>query len=224
MTGGGRLVVFEGVEGAGKTTQLERLRTRLERAGVACEMYREPGGTDFGAWIRDGVLDRDWHIVPRAEAHVFMASRAQLVDTKIRPALAAGRLVLLDRFFLSTYAYQVGGRGLDEAQVRAANLLATDGLVPDLTILLELPARLGLSRAEYRGPKDRIERAGPEFLQNVADAFALFARPAWQAAHPEAGPIVTVNAVGSPLEVEERVVRVFADRLPDVAAALELVA
>lgn len=224
MTAAGRLVVFEGVEGAGKTTQLDRLRARIERSGVPCECYREPGGTELGAWLRDGVLNRDWEIAPRAEALLFMASRAQLVEAKVRPALAAGRFVILDRFLLSTYAYQVGGRGLDAAQVRASNLLATGGLVPDLTLLLDLPARVGLARAARRGPADRIERAGAEFLQRVADAFATFATSAWQAAHPEAGVVVPVDAVGTPDEVEARVVAVVGGRLPEVAAALGLAA
>jgi dTMP kinase len=213
----GRLVVFEGVEGAGKSTQLERLRASFERAGVKCVTFREPGGTPLGTWIRDGVLAKDWAIDPRSEALLFMASRAQLVSTEIRPALASGALVLLDRFFLSTYAYQIGGRGLDERDVRAANGMATGGLVPDLTILLELPARVGLSRAEARGPKDRMERAGTAFLQSVAESFSLFATSEWQRQHPEAGPIVTVDASGSPDDVEQRVAEMIAARLPELA-------
>jgi dTMP kinase len=220
----GRLVVFEGVEGAGKSTQLERLRAGLERGGVKCVSLREPGGTPLGNWIRDGVLAKDWAIDPRCEALLFMASRAQLVAAEIRPALASGALVLLDRFFLSTYAYQIGGRGLDEHEVRSANAMATGGLVPDLTILLEVPARLGLSRAEIRGPKDRIERAGPTFLQSVAESFSHFATSDWQRQHPEAGPIVTVDATGSPDEVEQRIAAVIAARLPDVAQRVGQVA
>ena len=216
----GRLVVFEGVEGAGKSTQLERLRARFERAGVSCAAFREPGGTPLGNWIRDGVLAKDWAIDPRCEALLFMASRAQLVATEVRPALGAGGLVLLDRFFLSTYAYQAEARGLGDADVRSANALATGGLVPDLTILLELPARLGLSRAEHRGPKDRIERAGPHFLQAVAEAFSTFAGDDWQRRHPEAGPIARVDATGSPDEVEERVAAIVTARLPDLSARL----
>jgi len=220
----GRLIVFEGVEGAGKSTQLERLFARLEAAGRSCITLREPGGTLLGNWIRDGVLAKDWAIDPRAEAHLFMASRAQLVATEIRPALERGALVLLDRFFLSTYAYQIGGRGLGEEEVRIANRLATGGLVPDLTLLFELPAKVGLSRAEYRGPKDRIERAGPIFLQTVADAFARFATPEWQAQHKEAGPIATVDAIGAPDDVEQRMLAVIAERMPDLLGAPERVA
>lgn len=220
----GRLVVFEGVEGAGKTTQLDRLVARLSGAGVAFKKFREPGGTPLGSWIRDGVLGHDWAVEPRAEALLFMASRAQLVADEVRPALSAGTLVLLDRFFLSTYAYQIGGRGLSDVDVRAANMLAIGDLVPDLTVLLKLPAAAGLARAERRGPKDRMEREGPVFLQQVADAFARFASPDWQAKHPEAGPIAAVDAVGSPDEVEQRVMAVIAQRLPDLAQQMEQVA
>lgn len=220
----GRLVVFEGVEGAGKTTQLDRLIARLVTAGVAHKKFREPGGTPLGNWIRDGVLGQDWAVEPRAEALLFMASRAQLVADAVRPSMAAGSLVLLDRFFLSTYAYQIGGRGLGDADVRAANALATGGLIPDLTVLLTVPASLGLSRAERRGPKDRMEREGQAFLQQVADAFTRFATPAWQATHPEAGPIAAVDAVGSPDEVEKRVIAAIAERMPELRQQLEQVA
>ena len=101
---------------------------------------------------------------------------------------------------------------------------AIGGLVPDLTVLLEVPARLGLARAEHRGPTDRIERAGPVFLQQVGDAFSRFATSEWQASHPEAGPIAAVDAVGSPDDVERRVLAVITQRLPDLGQRLERVA
>jgi dTMP kinase len=223
-TPAGRLIVFEGVEGAGKTTQLERIVARLSAAGIDHKTFREPGGTPLGNWIRDGVLGQDWHVEPRAEALLFMVSRAQLVASAVRPALEAGTLVILDRFFLSTYAYQVGGRGLAEDEVRAANALATAGLVPDLTVLLDIPAKVGLSRAEFRGPKDRMERTGADFLQQVADAFKLFSTPEWQRKHPEAGPIAAVDALGTPDEVERRVMSVIAGRFPELGQRLERVA
>ena len=134
----GRLVVLEGVEGAGKSTQLARLADRLRTAGTDVRTWREPGGTPVGDRIRAILLDPEASMDPRTEALMFMASRAQLVATEVRPALAAGAVVLLDRFFLSTYAYQVGGRGLPESDVRAANAAATAGLVPDLTVLLKI--------------------------------------------------------------------------------------
>lgn len=201
----GRLVVFEGGEGVGKTTQLARLRARLEAAGVPHRAFREPGGTAVGDRIRDLLLHHDGPLAPTTEAALFIASRAQLVATEVRPALDRGELVLLDRFLLSTYAYQVHGRRLPESDVRAANHLATGGLVPELTLLLTLPAAEGLARAGARGAADRMERGGEEFHARVEAAFARFATAEWQQSHHECGPIVAVDAAGSEDAVERRV-------------------
>src|SRR5689334_5332739 len=134
-----------------------------------------------------------------------MSSRAELVARVIRPALLAGQVVLLDRFFLSTYAYQVHGRGLDENDVRAANHFATDGLVPDLTLLLHLKLAASLARLQERSPSpDRIEQASRDFHERVAGAFETFATAAWQHEHPECGPLVQVDAAGTEEEVFAR--------------------
>src|ERR1700742_3601375 len=135
----GLLIVLEGPEGAGKTTQLRLLAEWLGARGEDVVAVREPGGTVVGNEIRRLLLDPASDIVPRSEALLFMASRAQLVEREIRPAIANGSLVLLDRYFLATYAYQGMGRGISESLLRAANAMATDGLVPDLTLLLTLP-------------------------------------------------------------------------------------
>jgi dTMP kinase len=215
---GGRLVVFEGSEGAGKSTQLARLAGWLERRGQPVRVVREPGTSAVGQEIRRLLLDPAHDVAPRAEALLFMAARAQLVERELRPALAAGELVLADRFFLSTYAYQVAGRGLPEREVSVANALATEGLVPDLTLLVRVPAEVGLERAGRRGAHDRIEQAGAAFHARVAAAFERFAAPDWQAAHPECGPIVPVDGTGSEGEVFERVVAALAARWPELAA------
>jgi len=212
----GRLIVFEGVEGAGKTTQLERLALRLGRHGAQARTLREPGGTPVGDEIRALLLRPGAQIPPRTEALLFMASRAALVGEQVRPALERGEVVLLDRFFLSTYAYQVGGRGLPENEVRGANAFATGGLVPDVTVLLTLPVAVGLSRAAQRGAADRMEQAERAFHERVEAAFAQFADTAWQDAHPEAGRIVPVLADGGVDEVEERVWQVVAAACPEV--------
>ena len=205
----GRVIVFEGGEGSGKTTQLRRLSGVLTQRGVPHVSLREPGGTVFGSDVRRILLDRASDIEPRAEALLFMASRAQLVQREIRPALARGDVVLLDRFFLSTYAYQIAGHGLDAAEVRSANRFATDGLVPDLTILLRFPARDGLERAAGRSVSpDRMEAMGEPFHERVAAALASFAEPAWQREHPECGPIVATDAAGTEEEVAHRVAAV----------------
>ena len=199
------LIVLEGPEGVGKTTQIRMLAEWLVAAGRTVVAVREPGGTPLGDAIRRLLLDPESDIVPRAEGLLFMASRAQLVEREIRPALDAGATVLLDRFFLSTYAYQVAGRGLPHEQVDAANRMAIGDLRPDLTVLLSMPVEDGLARAASRGPNDRMERADQEFHQRVSGAFAAYAEPGWQRAHPEAGPIVAVDARGSVREVFDRV-------------------
>jgi dTMP kinase len=212
----GRLVVFEGVEGAGKTTQLERLALRLGRHGARVRMLREPGGTAVGDEIRALLLRPGAIIPPRTEALLFMASRAALVGEQVRPALARGEVVLLDRFFLSTYAYQVGGRGLPQHEVRDANAFATGGLIPDVTVLLTIPVGDGLDRAALRGASDRMEQADRAFHDRVEEAFTRFADEAWQAGHRECGRIVAVPAGGTVAEVEERVWQVVAEACPEV--------
>jgi len=157
------------------------------------------------------LLDPASDIVARAEALLFMASRAELVERKIRPALAAGSTVLVDRFFLSTYAYQAEGRGIDEDEIRAANRMATGGLVPDLTLLLKIPAQEGLARAARRGGADRMERSAVAFHERVERAFETFAGAEWQRGHPECGPIVTIDATGSESVVHDRVTRAIAE-------------
>ncbi len=210
----GRLIVFEGGEGAGKSTQLRRLSARLTATGIAHAHFREPGGTPVGDRIRELLLHGNTPMAARTEAALFIASRAELVATAVRPALERGDHVLLDRFLLSTYAYQIHGRGLPEEIVRTANALATDGLVPDLTLLLTLRPSEGLQRAGARSAADRIERAEAEFHEKVAAAFARFAEPAWQAAHPECGPIVAIPGDGDVDRIEAQVLLEVSTRLP----------
>ena len=218
-TARGTLIVFEAPEGAGKTTQLHRLGEWLAQHGVPHTTVREPGGTPLGNAVRGIVLaEPGREITARAEALLFMASRSELIDRVIAPALARGEIVLADRFFLSTYAYQVHGRGLPFEEVRAANALATGGLVPHLTLLLALGGALRQSRAAARGAADRIEEAGNAFHARVEAAFARFATPEWQAAHPECGPVVAVDGEGNEEAVFARVLAVLAARWPDVFA------
>ena len=211
----GVLIVFEGGEGSGKSTQLRRVSAALARRGTSHVCLREPGGTALGTEVRRLLLDRSSDVVHRAEALLFMASRAQLVEREIRPALDRGDVVLLDRFFLSTYAYQVAGHGLPEDEVRAANRFATSGLVPDLTLLLTYPVTDGLARAARRAAShDRIEAMGEPFHRRVAAAFGTFADHAWQADHPECGQVVAIDAEGREDEVAGRVSAALSARWP----------
>ncbi|HZE08618.1 MAG TPA: dTMP kinase [Gemmatimonadaceae bacterium] len=210
----GKLIVFEGAEGAGKTTQIRLLAERLGAAGISCVAVREPGGTPVGDAIREILLDPEQQISSPAEALLFMASRAELISREIKPALAQGDIVLLDRFFLSTYAYQIVGRGLPEDEVRAANRLATAGLVPDLTLLLDLPLREGLGRADARGKRDRMERSADEFHERIGAAFRKFVDQSWQHSHPECGPIKLVDGTGKEVTVLDRIINVLASAFP----------
>lgn len=211
----GLLIVLEGSEGAGKTTQLGMLAERLSSEGVDAVTLREPGGTPVGDAIRTLLLDPEQHVSPAAEALLFMASRSQIVRDRIDPALDRGVVVLMDRFFLSTYAYQIDGRGLPEEQIRSANSLATAGLVPDLNIVLEVSAAEGMSRVAARGAHDRMEQSGDEFHARVERAFARFASGDWQRAHPECGSVVSVDGRGAAAEVHLRVLALLAAHFPE---------
>ncbi|MFM2157722.1 MAG: hypothetical protein RLZZ124_196 [Cyanobacteriota bacterium] len=182
----GRFLVLEGIDGCGKTTQLERLAAWLPGSGlmpVGAELLvtREPGGTELGRALRQLLLHPPGDAAPgtTAELLLYAADRAQHVQQRIEPALAAGRWVLSDRFCGSTTAYQGHGRGLPLALIEQLAAIATGGLQPDLTLLLELPLADALRRRGGR-PADRIEAGGEAFLQRVCDGFAALARqPGW---------------------------------------------
>jgi dTMP kinase len=214
----GRLIVLEGQESAGKSTQAPRLLRWLAERGVDAILVREPGGTDVGEKIRELVLHVPYQLTAATEALLFMASRAELVDRVIEPALRGGRTVVIDRFFLSTYAYQVAGRGLDADLVASANALATQGLVPDLTVVLTLSARERRARLDRRGGHDKIEREGQEFHARVDSAFERFLEPAWQADHPEVGRVIGIDGAGSEDEVFGRIAGALAERWPETFA------
>ena len=165
----GRLIAFEGIEGAGKSTQVELLRQALEKAGRRVVTTREPGGTPVGEQVRSILLDPASTLDARTEALLFAAARAQLVAQVIRPALERAEVVLCDRYLDSSLAYQGAARGLGLEPVAAINGFATEGLLPDLVVLLRVDPAEGLAR--QRGGRDRIERQDLEFHQRVAQGF-----------------------------------------------------
>jgi dTMP kinase len=189
-------ISFEGLDGCGKTTQAAMLAAALELEGRTVVRVREPGGTPIGERIRELLLDGDSVIGGAAEALLYAAARAQLVDQVILPALARGEVVVADRFIDSSLAYQGVARGLGLQQVLQANELATGGLMPDITLLLELPPELAAAR---RGDSpDRIESESAGFHAAVAEGFAAAA-----ARFPER--IHVVDASGPPRAVLARV-------------------
>jgi dTMP kinase len=165
----GYLIAFEGVEGAGKSTQLELLRRALEGRGREVVVTREPGGTAAGERVRALLLDPAAELHPRTEALLFAAARAELVEQVIRPALERGAVVLCDRFLDSSLAYQGEARGLGRGPVEEVNRFATGGLLPDLVVLLDLDPADGLGRR--RRDRDRIEAQDLGFHRQVREAF-----------------------------------------------------
>lgn len=169
-------MTFEGVEGSGKSTQLDRLAAWLEDSGFAVTTAREPGTTDIGERIRRFLLETaPEELVPEAEFALFAAARAQLVAEVIRPALNAGEVVLVDRFGDSSTAYQGYGHGLDPENIETWNRWATQGIEPDLTVLIDVPVSEGVGRRGTRSP-DRLERRSRAFHERVHEGYRELAR------------------------------------------------
>jgi len=168
----GLFLTFEGIEGSGKSTQVEMLAARLLADGWTVRVVREPGGTALGEDLRRTLLAQaEEPIDSRAELLLYLASRAQLVERIAIPALRSGALVLADRFGDASVAYQGAGRGLGEARVRSLVRFATGGLVPDRTYLLDLPPEEGLPRARARGALDRLEGEDIRFHRAVRRSY-----------------------------------------------------
>ncbi len=185
----GLFITLEGVEGAGKSTQMERIAAWLERHGHAVLQTREPGGTALAELIRDVVLHGDHpEMSPIAELLLIFAARAQHYAELIRPAIQAGQTVLCDRFSDASFAYQGGGRGLPENHIGALERIAHEGRQPDLTLLFDLPVELGLERATGRGAGDRFESETRDFLERTRQAYLVRAQ-----AQPERFEIIDAS-------------------------------
>ncbi|MDP2233953.1 MAG: dTMP kinase [Actinomycetota bacterium] len=198
MTARGVFLSFEGGEGSGKSTQISILTKTLELAGLQVVLAREPGGTRLGEAVRALLLDpATGDVDSRAELLLYEASRAQLTREIIQPALATGAVVLCDRYYDSSTAYQGYGRGLPISEIEALNSSATGGLVPDMTLLLDGDHQRGMDRATTEGT-DRLEAAGDEFHSRVRHGFLRIA---------EAEPlrVKVIDAEGTPEQVALRV-------------------
>lgn len=172
----GVFVTLEGGDGVGKSTQAQRLQEWLDAEGYTTVRTREPGGTEVGKLVRDIVLHHRGEIVARAEALLYAADRAQHVATVVRPALERGDIVIQDRYFDSSLAYQGAGRVLGREEVRRLSLWAVDGLIPDVTVLLDLDPEIARERREaQRKPFDRLEAEEAEFHENVRREFLALA-------------------------------------------------
>lgn len=169
-------ITFEGVDGSGKSTHLELLKKELADAGHDVVSLREPGGTAFSETIRELLLTADYGLGPNTELLLFQAARSYLTEKVILPALKAGRIVLCDRYFDSTTAYQGYGRGIDMKVIHTSNQIGSLGVIPDVTFFFDISLEISKKRSGNRGPKDNIESSGDEFYGKVIEGYRALAR------------------------------------------------
>jgi dTMP kinase len=194
----GLFLTLEGGDASGKTTQAQALEAWLTGQGRRVLRTREPGGTDLGAGIRDLVLHREGPVAPRAEALLYAADRAHHVATVVRPALERGDVVVQDRYLDSSVAYQGAGRVLDPDEIRRLSLWAAEGLLPDLTVLLDVEPALARHRRSGRQQYDRLEAEHDEFHERVRQAYLALA-----SAEPRR--ILVLDGTRPPDEVQARI-------------------
>lgn len=200
----GRFITFEGIDGAGKSSQIEAVVSVLRQRGIAVEQSREPGGTPLGERLRDLLLHEPMHL--ETEAMLMFAARREHIARLIEPALSAGRWVVCDRFSDATFAYQVGGRGLDAAKFDVLESWVHPGLQPDLTLLFDLPPEVAASRVRSTGVNpDRFEREQRDFFVRVRDAYLERARGAPQR-------ICIIDADRSPEQIRAQIEAIVAER------------
>lgn len=201
----GFFITFEGPEGSGKSSQARRLAQALRRAGRRVVFVRDPGSTALGRRLRRVLLHERTALSPMAEALLFIAGRLQLVEERIRPALAQGCVVVCDRFHDSTVAYQGFGGGGDVRFLEQAGRNAIGGLLPDLTILLDVPTAVGFARLTHR--RDRMERKPRAFHRRVRRGFLRLARR-------QRRRVVILDATQSPSAIQRRILKLIEVRLP----------
>jgi len=196
----GLFISFEGIDGVGKSTQADLLETWLQSLGKTVVRTLEPGGTEVGIEIRKILLHHRGDLAPRAEAALFAADRAHHVASKIRPALDRGDIVITDRYFDSSVAYQGAGRELSQTEVRDLSLWAVGGLLPDLTVLLDLPADVARNRRNGSGTEpDRLESEKLEFFERARQAYLDLAKA-------EPNRFLVIDAAASVDAMQEQIV------------------
>lgn len=199
-------ITFEGLDGSGKSTQLELLAQTLQQAGHAVVTTRDPGGTAIGRELRQILLHHPGEVSPRCELFLFLADRAQHVDEVIHPALAQGKILLCDRYIDSTVAYQGGGRGLPVEEIHRMNALATGNLKPDKTFLFDAPVELLLHRAKSRSNADRLEQETLRFYEGTRRQYLALAQE-------EPHRFVVLDAMESVEALQARLLEILAPEL-----------
>lgn len=204
----GLFITFEGIDGCGKSTQIELLREFLDSKGIDNIVIREPGGTVVGEKIREILLDKkNSDMTPLAELLLFEAARAQIVSEKISPALEEGTCVICDRFFDSSMAYQGVARGMGTDVVSLLNNVAVAGIAPDITFFLDISVEESLARRNKRGEEsDRIESAGDSFLEKVRQGYLY-------AAVYDSDRIKTIDASSSIEDIASQIQDIVSERL-----------
>lgn len=193
----GKLITFEGIDGCGKSTQVQMLSDRLSSLGYSVVVVREPGGTDIGEAIRSILLSVELSPCPETELLLYLASRAQLTRQIIFPALNEGKVVIADRFADSSTVYQGYARGIGMETVKKLNAFATMNLVPSITFILDIPEEIAVERMKLKS-KDRLEKEGTDFLKMAREGYLILARE-----EPER--FVVVNASRSPDAIFEEI-------------------
>ncbi|MDI3517566.1 MAG: dTMP kinase [Thermotogota bacterium] len=204
MMTNGKLITFEGIDGCGKSTQVQMLSDHLSSLGYSVVVVREPGGTDVGEAIRDILLSVELSPCPETELLLYLASRAQLTRQIIFPALNEGKVVIADRFADSSTVYQGYARGIGMETVKKLNAFATMDLVPNITFILDIPEEIAAERMKLKS-KDRLEKEGTDFLKKAREGYLILARE-----EPER--FVVVNASRSPDVIFEEILLILKEK------------
>ena len=205
----GSLITFEGMDGSGKTTQIHLLENEFTKLGVEYKTYREPGGTELSEKIRTILLDKEnIELISIAESFLFAASRAQLTSEQIKPAMKEGKFVICDRFTDSTIVYQGYGRGLDIKILEEINHIATAGLTPDITFILDIKPEVAVARMKSKSP-DRMEATGMEFFRRIREGYRQINRK-------NSNRYIVINGEESPENVFKEIIEIVMNKFKEV--------